>query len=362
MIEKTDNESAKKSIKDIAWNVSEEVYRADNALSYSTLARFNREGFSKLSTLFDKIESPSLTFGSAVDTIITDGMDAFKAKFMVANFDASDQICQYAKLVFDFFYPQDKDEYKTLNNVPDDKLADFLTDNGYQLNWKKETRARVFKEKASDYYRSLADANGRTVIDSNTYTDVTRCCDVLKTSVATKFYFNNDAFDTNIEKVYQLKFKATFNDIDYRCMPDLLIVNHENKTILPIDLKTSSHEEWDFPKSFVQWNYQIQARLYWRIIERNIKNDAYFKDFTLLDYLFIVVNRKTITPLVWNFDDTKTYGSIRMRRSDDSVISLEDPFDIGAELHEYLTHSHNVPISIRLNEPNSIVEFINKTC
>ena len=110
MIEKTDNESAKKSIKDIAWNVSEEVYRADNALSYSTLARFNREGFSKLSTLFDKIESPSLTFGSAVDTIITDGMDAFKAKFMVANFDASDQICQYAKLVFDFFYPQDKDE------------------------------------------------------------------------------------------------------------------------------------------------------------------------------------------------------------------------------------------------------------
>ena len=226
-----------------------------------------------------------MTFGSAVDTIITDGMDAFKAKFMVANFDASDQICQYAKLVFDFFYPQDKDEYKTLNNVPDDKLADFLTDNGYQLNWKKETRARVFKEKASDYYRSLADANGRTVIDSNTYTDVTRCCDALKTSVATKFYFNNDAFDTNIEKVYQLKFKATFNDIDYRCMPDLLIVNHENKTILPIDLKTSSHEEWDFPKSFVQWNYQIQARLYWRIIERNIKNDAYFKDFTLLDYL-----------------------------------------------------------------------------
>lgn len=205
MIEKTDNESAKKSIKDIAWNVSEEVYRADNALSYSTLARFNREGFSKLSTLFDKIESPSLTFGSAVDTIITDGMDAFKAKFMVANFDASDQICQYAKLVFDFFYPQDKDEYKTLNNIPDDKLADFLTDNGYQLNWKKETRARVFKEKASDYYRSLADANGRTVIDSNTYTDVTRCCDALKTSVATKFYFNNDAFDTNIEKVYQLK-------------------------------------------------------------------------------------------------------------------------------------------------------------
>jgi hypothetical protein len=57
------------------------------------------------------------------------------------------------------------------------------------------------------------------------------------------------------EKHYQLKFKATLNGVDYRCMPDLLAVDHENKVIYPIDLKTSSHAEWDFFDSFVQWNY-----------------------------------------------------------------------------------------------------------
>ena len=66
-----------RSLKDISWNISEEDYRKDPALSYSTLARFNRERFNNLNKLFDKIETPSLTFGSAVDSIITGGMEEF---------------------------------------------------------------------------------------------------------------------------------------------------------------------------------------------------------------------------------------------------------------------------------------------
>ena len=74
-----------RSLKDISWNISEEDYRKDPALSYSTLARFNREGFNNLNKLFDKIETPSLTFGSAVDSIITGGMEEFNERFIVAD-------------------------------------------------------------------------------------------------------------------------------------------------------------------------------------------------------------------------------------------------------------------------------------
>ena len=45
-----------KSLRDISWLVTEEEYRADLALSYSTLARYEREGFNNLDKLFDKIE------------------------------------------------------------------------------------------------------------------------------------------------------------------------------------------------------------------------------------------------------------------------------------------------------------------
>ena len=60
-----------KSLYDISWKVDEPTYRADPALSYSTLARYEREGFNNLDKLFDRIETPSLVFGSCVDTLIT---------------------------------------------------------------------------------------------------------------------------------------------------------------------------------------------------------------------------------------------------------------------------------------------------
>ena len=75
-----------KSLKTISWNVSEETYRQDSALSYSTLAKYERGGFNSLPTLFDKVESPSLLFGSMVDTLLTDGQDAFNERFFVADF------------------------------------------------------------------------------------------------------------------------------------------------------------------------------------------------------------------------------------------------------------------------------------
>ena len=38
-------------LSDISWQVPESEYRRDKALSYSTLAKFDREGFNKLDSL-----------------------------------------------------------------------------------------------------------------------------------------------------------------------------------------------------------------------------------------------------------------------------------------------------------------------
>ena len=78
----------RKSLYDLSWQVSEEEYRADPAYSYSTIARFNREGFDNLDKLYDKLETPSLLFGSMVDTLLTDGQEEFDKRFEVAQFPA----------------------------------------------------------------------------------------------------------------------------------------------------------------------------------------------------------------------------------------------------------------------------------
>lgn len=80
-------------------------------------------------------------------------------------------------------------------------------------------------------------------------------------------------------------------------------MDHRNKTISPIDLKTTGHPEEEFESSFAQWRYDIQAKLYTYILQECIKDDPYFKDFKILHYRFIVINKKTLAPIIWEFHE-----------------------------------------------------------
>lgn len=344
----------RKSLKDISWDVSEETYRADPALSYSTLARYEREGFNNLDKLFDRIETPSLTFGSAVDSIITGGQKEFDERFMVAEFPSTpDSITKIVKSLFS----QYGDSYRSLVTIPDDAIIKETECQSYQMNWKPETRAKVIKEKGADYYNLLFIAGSRTILDTQTYQDVCNAVRALKESKSTQFYFAEDnPFEPDIERLYQLKFKGEFGGITYRNMADLIIVNHKEKWVKPVDLKTSSHTEWDFYKSLVDWRYDIQARLYWAIIRQNMDKDEYFKDFKLLDYDFIVVNKRTLTPLVWNCPFTRAQGTLKFGKNDQ--IEMRSPFVIGKELNSYLTSRPKVPIGISETGPNDLRKYL----
>lgn len=347
----------RRSLKDISWNVTEAEYRADHALSYSTLARYEREGFNNLSHLFDRISTPSLTFGSCVDTLITGNEEGFEKLFMVAELDSniSDSLINITKRLFSIY----RDKYHTLIEIPDNDIINCIEDIQWNNHWLPKTRVKKIKEDCVGYYSLMYLANGRTIVSTKTYRDVMKAINSLKMSDATKFYFEpNNMFDNNIERFYQLKFKASFNDVDYRCMADEIIVIHDKKIIVPIDLKTSSHAEWDFYQSFIDWKYMIQARLYARILEDNIKKDDYFKDFTITPYKFIVVNKRTLTPLVWNYEDTFKMGTLYYGKQENII--CRDPFEIGKELSRYLTEKPKVPNNIDLIKPNSLCTFLDK--
>lgn len=342
-----------KTLKDISWQVDEETYRADPALSYSTIARYAREGFDNLETIFDKIDTPSLTFGSAVDALVTGGQEEFDKNFFVAEFPAvTESIEKMVRVLFDEFCVT----HSTLSSIPDTEIIGRTEVLKYQLNWKPETRAKVIKEQGSEYYNLLYLAKGRKVVNTEFKDDVDNCVMALRTSPATGPMFN--PLDTRFERFYQLKFKATLGDVDYRCMADLILVDHKHKKIYPIDLKTSGHAEWNFFDSFVKWHYDIQARLYWRIIRENLDKDEEYKGYTLEDYRFVVINRKTLTPLVWIFEDTQVYGTLNY--GEDNKIEFLDPLDLGKELSFYLSSRPKAPIGIDLVGDNSIIEWLNK--
>lgn len=339
-----------KELKDIALNITEEEYRADSALSYSTLSRFEREGFDGLSKLFEKTETPSLIFGSMVDTLITGSVEEFNERFvLVQDFGLSDTLRQITKTLYDTY----KGYYNTLEDIPDQILSDVAVSCGYYTDAKYyNVRVKKIKE-CSPYYDELKRIDGKTPVTQLQYNDAFNCVRILKTSPNTELLFGEDT-DT-LKHYYQLKFKGEYEGIPLRCMADLIIVDYENKVIYPYDLKTSGHPEHQFYKSFIAWNYAVQAQLYYELIKQSIEKDDYFKDFKIADYQFIVICNSTRTPLIWEFKGTKTitdceYGEYK----------LPNWRKLATELWYYLNEKPRVPVGIKVDEPNDIIEWLNK--
>lgn len=332
------------SIYDISWKVDEPTYRADPALSYSTLSKYEREGrFNSLPTLFDKIETPSLTFGSMVDTLITGSEEEFREQFIVID---DPGLSDSLKEITQILYSLHKEDGKRFEELEDEELARVGKECNYYAGDKYANyRVKQIKENCKPYYNTLCIAEGKKVVSQEDVEDARRAVQALKTCERTAFYFaDNDPFDTTIQRLYQLKFKHNFEGVNYRCMMDLAVVDNEKKTIQPVDLKTSSHNEWEFPKSFQQWLYAHQSRLYWRILRAVMDEDPFFKEYKLLPYKFIVVNRKNCKPMVWDFPLTEIVGEIKITTPSGYNIIWRDPFVIGKELRYYLDNNPELPI------------------
>ena len=337
----------KKELSNIALQITESEYRAMPELSYSTLSTYDKVGYDGLEHLFDKKESPSLTFGSMVDSLLTGGKEEFDDRFIVMDISITDGGKDVCNKLASMNLP-----YDTFEEIPEATVSQAAKDAEFWKadKWDKKRYSEVLKTgDVAKYYYVLTHSD-RTLVDSATYQEALACVQSLKESASTCRYFADDDPLSPIRRYYQLKFKAVMKNVGYRCMCDLLVVDYEDKVIYPIDLKTSSKPEWHFEDSFTQWNYMIQARLYWLIIKYNLVHDDYFKDFELKDYRFIVVNRKTLTPLVWEFPLTRSKGTL----VDSNGNEYRDPLEIGAELQAYLDMKPEVPKGIDKDGVNTI--------
>ena len=289
----------RKSLKDLALNISEEEYRADPALSYSRLSQFFKQGAKALISN-EKIDTLALRFGSAVDCILT-APEEFDDRFYVADIDKfSDTV---RKMTEDLFNP----EIEELALIDDATILMILDTYQYQTNWKSQTRIDKIIDLGQDYYTVLKYSTGKIVISPQEFSEASQCVQTLKTHP-----FSYQIFECNEDEeiFYQLKFKTTIEDCDnseVRIMTDCIKVNHKEKWIQIYDLKTTGKDEEKFEESFDAWNYWIQAGLYEDVVDLITSADDYFSEFNLLPFKFIVINKVNLRPIVW---DTVNYKHI----------------------------------------------------
>lgn len=206
-----------KELKDISWLVDEPTYRADPALSYSTLAKYEREGFDKLDKLFEHISTPSLIEGSAVDAIITGGEDEFNANFTVLDINITDGGIDTCKQLIAMNLP-----FNSFEEIPESVVSQAAKIAGFWQNDKYDnTRYKqVLKTgNVAEYYNALLNSD-KTIISSETFQQVLAMVRALRESPATSGYFADNDELSPIRRYYQLKFKAKFGNVPYRCMMD----------------------------------------------------------------------------------------------------------------------------------------------
>ena len=344
-------------------SLSEKEYRnlkgADGfpIISYSAISKYLREGFEGYLHLEDREETNSLTFGSAVDTLITEGEEQFAKKFVTLD----NVFTGKSKEVLDNVAKSLIESNMTLSSVPalTPLFVDAFNAVEYYPNRTFESKIKLFCNYKGDSLSEYAKAylNAKTsqetsVISKEMLDEARKTVYALKYD---KFIGIVFATDDGLDRIYQAKFVTTINGVEYKFMFDLLIIDHSHKVIMPFDLKTTSKPEYRFPESFLKWRYDIQARLYCQGLNQIVQHSREWAGYKIKPMKFIVVNKNSLTPLMFEFEDSFTKGDIQYGNT-----VLEDPFVVGNELNALIRSKATLPPNIVKNGINYLSQLLKK--
>ena len=346
-------------LKDYSWQVSEEEYRNNKILSYSLIAKYEREGFKIIPTLFDKVETNSLSLGSAFDILYTESNE-FSTKVTHLNTDI-DLSTKAAQIVIDLANKCTCETLPEVISLYKDVMDGELLSSYYpniKSNEKKWNMIVSNEGLCSLYTQQFYNQNKKSILLNNsqwsTLMEMSKC--VSNHPKISKILDNEEK--ENLEKYYQLKFKTSINGREYRCMFDRIIVNNEKKIIALFDIKTTYEKAYNFQYSFIKWRYDIQDRLYYLILKEVLK-DTEYKDYEIKDMTNIVVSTTDLNPksnpLLFTFPYCNKRGNIEL-----SYTILRDPITIGEELYTILDNSMEIPPYINKDEENDIINLLNR--
>ena len=337
------------SLADYSLNLPEEQYHSYPAWSYSIIAKYAKEGFSSLSTLHDKVTpTPSMEFGSLFDSILTKGRKTLD-DYAVVDFS----VPEAERKVLDALATKTDAPFFEVSMTTFLEAADSVS---YQMRWKPETRFDKVS-KYSDYYDNLR--SGKKLVSTTDGEDALEMARIFRSDAYLKTVFGTKNTD-DVEYIYQAQFVVDF-DIEFetvkvKFMPDLIIVNHRDKTIRLVDLKTSAMPGYEFADNFLKYRYDIQGQLYSDGIKKIIAGDVEYSDYTVLPYLFTDISRSDKVPVTYEIDLSNGFSFSR----GDKVYEYKGWKELLAEILVYEANEAKVPNYIRTDGPNDLIEILSR--
>jgi hypothetical protein len=246
---------------------SEAEYREYDAINYSKLSTLSRdpkaldeEFVGTDSTLLGSIVDCMLTGGNYDDEYITSKVAkpaGMQGELVDIIFNSMDNY-----MLGDTVYQNDKDQDKV---VFVDQFEAAYKKVGLKTP-KLEGAIKNFLEKGGkEYFEYLFTVGDKTVVKADMKWKADEIVKVLKTNAFTKDYFaKQDSEDYQIFYQVPIVFNLpeSCKKQEGKALLDMIVVNHKEKCIIPVDLKTTSSKATDFKSSFLKWNYYIQASMY----------------------------------------------------------------------------------------------------
>lgn len=339
-----------KSLKDYSLNLPEQEYHDLPYWSYSTIAKYARNGFSAIATLHDKMKpTPEMEFGSLFDSFITKGKKTLDEYIM-----CDITVPPAEKGVLDVL--SSTCTYENFDEVPMHDVINAAETVSYQPKWKPDTRYAHISEYAK-YYNTVK--SGKKLVPKADWDDAIEMYRIFREDPYLKTIFCTKSTE-EVEYLYQLQFCVPWliegEDVKVKCMFDLLIVNHKDKTIRPVDLKTSSMPAYDFPEHFVKMRYDIQAQLYTHVLQKVIAQDYELNEYTILPFLFTDISRADKVPVTYEIDLS---GGFSFSKGD-KVYQYKSWEELLAEILVYEANDAKVPEYITTTSSNDLVEILGR--
>jgi hypothetical protein len=134
------------------------------------------------------------------------------------------------------------------------------------------------------------------------YDRVTKCVQNLITDSYTMDYFKAPGRTGDKEYLYQLPivwqyvYSSDLTPISCKSLLDIVVIDHEAKTIKGVDLKTTGGQLSYFTSSFLKFRYDFQAGFYTLALNYYIhQSRTELKDYKILPFEFLVVETNGYT-------------------------------------------------------------------
>lgn len=256
--------------------------------------------------------------GSALDTLLTDN-EQFHHEFKIVS------TVRPFGLMGKFI---DKMPYNLTMGTDPSEFQEAYESSGYRM--KLETVLTKFwgNKDFVEYYESLCcEDDGRQVLSKDEFDTVINMKELILANANVLPYFMNT--DKDVEIIYQMPIYFDYGGEECKGLLDLLVINHREKTIQPIDLKSTGKPVKDFRKAYLQFGYYRQAAFYteavkWWVQDQSEKRALAIAvsggedlpnliDYELKNFIFVVVEAKLSSSepaIIFNTTDADLYAGL----------------------------------------------------